>query len=120
MRATEAGGNVELRAAADGAFFSLPRGDVAMLPLVNTTVEELSRYLGERLVARLGRERLRARRVDAVTLSVCETPGQEAAFSVAVGPAEAEAGGGGGGGGGGSGAAPRQRAGAGEGKDKVE
>ena len=75
---------VELRVAHDGTFFSLPRGDVACLPLTNTTVEELAVYLANRLVAALGRERLQERGVRAVSVSVAETPGPDANFELEV------------------------------------
>ena len=41
----DAGPNVELTAE-DGAFFSIPLGDCAMLPIVHSTAEELAAMIG--------------------------------------------------------------------------
>ena len=73
---------VELRVVGDGTFFSLPRGDVLCLPLANTTVEELSMYLAQRIVAGLGRGRLGECGIHSVTVGVTETPGQECRYTV--------------------------------------
>ena len=75
---------VELRVVGDGTFFSLPRGDVLCLPLANTTVEELSMYLAQRIVAGLGRGRLGECGIHSVTVGVTETPGQECRYTVSV------------------------------------
>ncbi len=75
---------VELRVPADGSFFSLPRDDVLCLPLANTTVEELSMYFSQRLVAGLGRARLQECGIVSVTVGVTETPGQECRYTVSV------------------------------------
>ena len=80
-------GQLELRVVADGAFFSMPATDAALLPLRNTTVEELSAHLARALVERLGRARLRERGVDALTLGVAESAGQEALYTVELGGA---------------------------------
>lgn len=83
------GGNIELTVLRDGARFSLPAGDVALLPVANTTVEELSALLAARVVERLGAAALAARRVTSLTVGVTETPGQEARVTVLVPPAPA-------------------------------
>ena len=82
--ATVAGAQVELRVVEDGSFFSLPRGDVLCLPLANTTVEELSMYLAQRIVEGLGRPRLQDCGISSVTVGVTETPGQECRYTVEV------------------------------------
>ncbi len=76
------GGQVELRVAGDGSFFSLPLADCAMLPIAGSSVEELARYLARRLVAALGEARLTACGATCLTLGVQEAPGQEARFSI--------------------------------------
>ena len=81
---TVAGAQVELRVVEDGSFFSLPRGDVLCLPLANTTVEELSMYLAQRIVEGLGRPRLQECGIHSVTVGVTETPGQECRYTVEV------------------------------------
>ena len=68
----------------DGSFFSLPRDDVLCLPLTNSTVEELAVYLSQRLAAALGRARLLERGVTSLSVSVTETPGQDASYEVAI------------------------------------
>ena len=80
VAASVARGQLELRVAADASFFSLPLRDCALLPLANSTVEELSVHLALRVAALVGLERLRERRVDSLALAVAETPGQEARF----------------------------------------
>jgi hypothetical protein len=69
----------------DGAAFSMPLGDCAVLPLANTTVEELCALLACRVRDRLGAARLRARRVESLTIGVAEAAGQEARFTVSIG-----------------------------------
>ena len=86
---------VELRVVEDGSFFSLPRADVLCLPLANTTVEELSLYLAQRIVAGLGRARLGECGIPSVTCGVTETPGQECRYTVDVAEGGGAAAGGG-------------------------
>ncbi len=68
----------------DGSHFSFPRGDVCLLPLANSTVEELAVYVAEKVVETIGRERLVARHIGSITVGVAESPGQEARVTVAV------------------------------------
>jgi 6-pyruvoyltetrahydropterin/6-carboxytetrahydropterin synthase len=82
--ATVADGQLSLRVAADGSAFSMPVGDAVLLPLRNTTVEELSAYLARGLVERIGAARLLERGVTSVTLGVAESPGQEARCTIDV------------------------------------
>ncbi len=84
MRHEEGASQVELRVLSDGSLFSLPRGDCLLLPLANTTVEELSVYVAERVVETAGRKRLAERRVQSLTVGVMESPGQEARYTVDV------------------------------------
>jgi hypothetical protein len=74
----------------DGATFSLPLGDCAVLPLANTTVEELCVLIAGRVRDRLGAAQLRARRVESLTVGVAEAAGQEARFTVSLGGEGAE------------------------------
>ena len=73
-----------LRVVVDGSLFSMPLGDAVLLPLSNTTVEELSAYFARKLVERIGAARLLERGVTSVTLGVAESPGQEARFTVSL------------------------------------
>jgi dihydroneopterin triphosphate aldolase (PTPS-III) / 6-pyruvoyltetrahydropterin synthase len=84
-------GQVELLAS-DGSRFSLPAGDCLLLPLANTTVEELSVYVAERIVESVGRRRLSERRVESLTVGVMESPGQEARYTVALATDKGEVG----------------------------
>ncbi len=59
--------------------FVFPAGDVAMLPIVHSSAEELARYIWEELVAAL-RSRGALDEVAAVEVSVAEGPGQAAIF----------------------------------------
>ena len=78
----EAGSQMEVRV--QGSFFSIPLSDVLRLPLSNSTVEELSQYFAQRLVAALGAARLQERRIESLTVGIMETPGQEACFTQQV------------------------------------
>ena len=55
--------------------FLFPAEDVVRLPVVNVTVEELARLIGEELA-----ERLRAPNLRRLVVRVSEAPGQEAVF----------------------------------------
>ena len=59
--------------------FILPAGDVAMLPIVHSSAEELARYIWDELVAAL-RSHDALDEVAAVEVSVAEGPGQAAIF----------------------------------------
>lgn len=65
----------------DGASFSIPRSDVALLPIVHSTAEELAHYLWVRLVREYGLRALRARRIVAMSVTVSEAPYQRATFT---------------------------------------
>lgn len=75
-------GNIELRVAHDGSFFSFPAGDCVELPVVAITVEVLARYLLCEFVEAAGRDESAVSggwaKVDTLTVCVMETPGQEA------------------------------------------
>ncbi len=96
---TQREGQVELRVPRDGSFFSFPAGDCVLLPLRDSTVEELAVYLAERLARALegggsGSIPLGAQagtcsslgagggRLLALTVGVRETPGQEARYTL--------------------------------------
>jgi len=74
----------------DGATFSFPKTDVAMLPLVHSSAEEMCHYLWCRLVRTIGLEQLRIRGIKALEVSVAEAPAQQATFRSAV-PVDEEA-----------------------------
>jgi 6-pyruvoyl-tetrahydropterin synthase len=66
------------------SFFSFPIDDIIILPIIGTTVEELARYLAEKLISRLGADRLRDRKVISVTVGVAETASQEARYTLTL------------------------------------
>eukprot|EP00968_Pinguiococcus_pyrenoidosus_P028177 scaffold7673_cov258-Pinguiococcus_pyrenoidosus.AAC.14 len=68
----------------DGAYFSLPRGDCAVLPLVHSTAEEISRFFWCNLVQEFTIEWLKARGVTAVEITVSEAASQQAVYRRAV------------------------------------
>ncbi len=70
-------GQIELRCD-DGSVFTFPDDDCVMLPIVQSSAEELASYVCRELVARL--EVLRERQVTAVEVSVAEVPLQEARY----------------------------------------
>lgn len=65
--------------------YRFPREDLGLLPVANTTVEELARYTAERLVERLG-ETLREAGVRRLRVGIEETPGQEGAYEACLEP----------------------------------
>lgn len=69
-------GTVMLRYRADR--FVLPADDVLILPISNTTSEQLARCLADDIVSKLGGEALA--RLTSITVSVEEAPGQRAEF----------------------------------------
>lgn len=75
----EEGTQVELRY--EGKFYSFPFEDCALLPIANTTMEYLAHYLAERLSARLHSEPI-AERMEELRVSVSETEGQNAAWTL--------------------------------------
>lgn len=68
---------IELQCLCDGASFSFPLGDCVLLPLKNSTVEELSAYVAQRIVKIVG-ARLLECGVHSLTCGVAELDGQEA------------------------------------------
>lgn len=68
----------------DGSFFSMPLQDAVILPVANTSVEELCALLAKRLVERLTTPRLVERRIKRIELKVMESPGQGAAFGIDI------------------------------------
>jgi 6-pyruvoyltetrahydropterin/6-carboxytetrahydropterin synthase len=71
--------SVEVRC--HGKAYRFPREDVRLLPLANSTVEELARHLGSRLLETLG-PRLREAGVTRFAVGVEETPGQSGRYQV--------------------------------------
>jgi 6-pyruvoyl-tetrahydropterin synthase len=62
----------------DGARFSVPESDCALLPIAHSSAEELAGYVCKRLIVEL--DALHARRVAAVEVTVAESPLQEARY----------------------------------------
>jgi 6-pyruvoyltetrahydropterin/6-carboxytetrahydropterin synthase len=61
----------------DGASYSFPSGDVAELPIDNTTAERLAEWFSGRVWDVLAQ---RSSRIQSVTVEVWEGPGQRAAY----------------------------------------
>jgi 6-pyruvoyl-tetrahydropterin synthase len=68
----------------DGALFSFPKGDCAMLPIVHATTEELAVYLYGDILSQLGAERLLGRGIHTMEVNVAEAPGQDATFRLEI------------------------------------
>ena len=66
-------------------YYAAPAEDVLLLPLNNTSAENLSALLARRLLERL-RQRFAEVEVQRLSLSVEETPGQRGVFSYEAGP----------------------------------
>jgi len=69
-------GQVELQS--ESGWFSFPRGDCALLPIIHSSAEELARYLAGELRLRL--LELGVERVAAIQIGVEETSGQAAFY----------------------------------------
>jgi len=70
----------------DGAEFTFPKGDCAMLPLVHSTVEELAIYIWGEVLLKLDCESLRKRGIHTMAVTVSEAAGQEAVFRMEIPP----------------------------------
>jgi len=64
----------------DGAFFSFPKGDCALLPIVHSTAEDLAAYLWEQLLHLIGLDFLHKRHATSMTVTVSEATNQDATF----------------------------------------
>jgi hypothetical protein len=87
MKVITEGDQIQLHVSAltDGSpacSFSFPASDVIVLPLRNTTVEELSRHVCCAFLAEL--DTVSLARLNEVTVGVAETPDQEARFTVSL------------------------------------
>ena len=83
MEIQEVDGNVTLKCQ-DGAFFSFPSTDCAMLPIVHATTEELAVYLYGEILTQFGPERLLRRSIHTMEVNVSEAPGQDASFRLRI------------------------------------
>mmetsp|Transcript_16756 Transcript_16756/g.24578 ORF Transcript_16756/g.24578 Transcript_16756/m.24578 type:complete len:237 (-) Transcript_16756:11-721(-) len=68
----------------DGAEFSFPKGDCAMLPLVHSTAEELAIWCWGEILLKLDSEFLTSRGIHTMELSCAEATGQEALFRMEI------------------------------------
>lgn len=64
----------------DGAQFTFPKTDVAMLPIVHSSAEELAHYLWCRLLRKIGLSTMHARGITSIEVCVSEAPRQSAVF----------------------------------------
>ena len=62
----------------DCAKFLMPLSDCLVLPIVHSSVEEISTYILEKLLKSVGLSELKSRGIRVVELTVSEAPGQEA------------------------------------------
>ena len=76
-------GQVQLRCE-DGAFFSLPKADCTMLPIVHSTCEELARYIWCQFVSECTVQWFGERNVRAVEVTISETHNQGACYGSPV------------------------------------
>jgi len=68
----------------DGSVFRLPRRDVNLLDITNTSTEMLARYIGQRIVAEV-REKIPDSRMNSLEVSVEESPGQCGIYRITLG-----------------------------------
>lgn len=75
----------------DGSFFSFPLQDVAQLPIVHATSEELAIYIWSEILKKLQPSYLRDQRgIHTMEITVMEAPGQDARFSYGIPSNDAE------------------------------
>ena len=79
LKVGDEGANVTLKCQ-DGSFFSIPRDDCAMLPIVHSTAEELAAMLWRRILDAFGRPHFKDRGITAMEVAVAEAPMQEARY----------------------------------------
>lgn len=68
----------------DESQFVFPCEDVAVLPIVHSSAEEIAAYVWDRVVSAFTVERLRERGIREVEVSVAEAPNQQASFRRAL------------------------------------
>jgi 6-pyruvoyltetrahydropterin/6-carboxytetrahydropterin synthase len=78
LQIVERGESIEV-VCEDGGRFLFPKDDVALLPIVHSSAEELARYVAERV--REGLQRAGARPWRRLEVSVAETAGQFATYA---------------------------------------
>ena len=65
----------------DGSIFSFPTSDVAQLPIIHASSEELAIYIWTKILSALNADYFRERGIHTMQITVMEAPGQEARFS---------------------------------------
>ena len=83
MDIQEVEGNITLKCQ-DGAFFSFPKTDCSMLPIVHATTEELAVYLYSEIFQKIGANGFLKRNIHTMEINVAEAPGQDASFRLAI------------------------------------
>lgn len=68
----------------DGAHFMFPREDVVLLPIRNSTCEELALYVAMCILHRVGTAELLEKGVEVICVGVAETANQEARVTMRV------------------------------------
>jgi 6-pyruvoyltetrahydropterin/6-carboxytetrahydropterin synthase len=84
LRIAERGGSITV-AYDEKPRYQFPTADCALLPVPNTTVEMLARYLADRLHAKLREASDEASRLTAIELEVEESVGQSAIYRMPLG-----------------------------------
>eukprot|EP01035_Chromulina_nebulosa_P021443 gene21443-27776_t len=64
----------------DGAKFSFPKTDCAMLPLYHSSAEELAHYFWCQIIKRIGIQNLKGKGIKLVEVSIAEAPQQIATY----------------------------------------
>ena len=74
----------------DGSVFSFPIADCARLPIVHSSVEEMTHYIWFTLVKKIGVESLRSRGITRIEIAIAEAPGQTASYKRSIPATEEE------------------------------
>mmetsp|Transcript_1015 Transcript_1015/g.1682 ORF Transcript_1015/g.1682 Transcript_1015/m.1682 type:complete len:208 (+) Transcript_1015:44-667(+) len=86
---TENDGNICL-VCEDGAHFSFPRSDCALLPIVHSSAEEISHWLWCGIVRGIGLNKFKERNLKSMEVSVAEATNQQATFRCLIPSSEEE------------------------------
>ena len=74
------GDQIEIRSKETGSFFSLPKSDCSVLPIVHSTAEELAELFWGKLEDDIGRDTLISRSLEWMEVTVFEAPTQAASY----------------------------------------
>jgi 6-pyruvoyltetrahydropterin/6-carboxytetrahydropterin synthase len=79
LEITESGEQIVIKIPSYNKEYEFPKSDVMLLPIKNTTVEEISHYLAEKL---MWNNEIKKENIDQVTVTVFEYEGQGVTYEL--------------------------------------